>query len=55
MHLGVISIYMAMDARGVDEVNWGETESKTRIESRTETLEEETVKGRQVRGDSEEH
>lgn len=46
MYLGVISIYMAMDVRGVDEVNWGEIESKIRIELRIEILEEEIVKGR---------
>lgn len=37
-HLRVNSIHMVMDVVGVEVVNWRETESKTRIESRTETL-----------------
>lgn len=38
LHLGPISIYLVMDATGVDEVNWGGTGSKTRNGSRGETL-----------------
>ena len=39
----VISIHMVMDVMGVEVVNWRETESKTRIESRTETLGNKSV------------
>lgn len=46
-HLGVISIYMVVDAMGIEEVNWEGTESKIRIGSRTETLGKKTVKDRQ--------
>lgn len=37
MHLGVIHVFMIMDAMGVDGVSWGGTESRTRVASRRET------------------
>lgn len=40
MDLGVISIYMVMDTMALGEVDWGGTESKTRLRSRTETQSE---------------